>query len=181
MTRQIIYIAFGIIILFVTLSFNTNEPAGTIKNSDKYALSIDSIIPTLSVSLYNCQDCFNGYIYYKGNEIYKIHCISSCYYIDFYYKNKKLFLVTLDGSFERSCGGTQAPYCWDSKLTRNYKDRIYYDNNKILKEIEFGSKPCCPIIICLKETKFSNKAQALLDKFGDGEYCDNWHSNIYNW
>lgn len=140
-----------------------------IKEIDSYAARIDSNLALYKRVHSKSMDCFGWDSYSDSTGVLKSHNYESCFMIDFYYNQDKLVLVTIDGSFKRGCGRTQAPYCWDSKIPRDYKDRIYYDRGKLLKEMESGTRPCCSITPMGYETDsiaFHNKAKIFLKRYG---------------
>jgi len=159
-----------LIILAISFSFNNDSLCDKIKEIDKYASQIDSNLKNDIRIHHKCCDCFGTDMYYKDSTtLVKTHNYQSCFNINYYYKNKRLILVTIDGSFKRDCGWTEANYCWDSLIVRNYKARIYYDEKNVLKEIETGVKPCCEIRPCGSYgdvIDFDKKAKVFLEKYG---------------
>ena len=151
------------------ISIGQVDADSKVKIIDKYALQIDSILNTFKKEHDKCCDCFGTDTYFKdSSEIVKIHNYQSCFNIDFYYENNELILVTIDGSFNRECGWTEAHYCWNETVKRDYTSRIYYEHQTIIKDCEFGSKPCCQIKPCgdYQDTiSFNEKAKDFLKTF----------------
>jgi hypothetical protein len=158
-------------ILTIFLSFKKESAEVKIAAIDKYVSHIDSNLNIYIKQHSKCCDCFGTDTYYKDSlTIVKIHNYQSCFNVDYYYDNNRLVLATIDGSFKRNCGWTEANYCWDSTMVRDYKARIYYDRNEVIKDIESGSKPCCEIRPCGNYKgviDFDKKAKVILEMYGD--------------
>lgn len=165
MKRHLSFITI-ILTLTSTQSFGQDSINWKIEKIDKYVSVINSDLNKFQKEHQNCCDCFGSFIYYKDSAtIVKIHNYQSCFNIDYYFENNELVFVAIDGSFERNCGGTEANYCWDKSITRDYKDKIYYNKQKKISEIESGSKPCCKIAPCgdyEKSIDFDKKADIFL-------------------
>lgn len=168
MKSLLILSAICLFIFEVPATAQTHEKK--IKAIDSYASTIDSNLKKYRREHKKCCDCFGTDKYFADSTtLVKFRNYQSCFRIDFYYKKEKLVLVTIDGSFKRTCGYTEANYCWDSSVVRDYRARIYYNGQKILKETETGTKPCCEIKPCgdyAGSIDFKNKAAIFLKKFG---------------
>ena len=153
---------------FVSLQENVSKEQ--IEAIDIYAAKIDSNLKSYRWVHNKCVDCFGTDTFYESDKsIVKIENYQSCFNVHYYYKNNRLVLVTIDGSFKRECGWTEAPYCWDSTVVRDYRARIHYDKKKVLKVFEMGSKPCCEIRSCGNfgiVIDYDNKAKLFLEEYG---------------
>lgn len=162
-----------IAIIFTLSSFDKPAIDEKLQSIDKYVSEIDSNLSRYALNHTKCSDCFGTDKYSQPNgDVVKIHNYQSCFNIDFYYRKKRLVLVAIDGSFKRDCGYTEAPYCWDSTIVRDYKAKIYYEGKKILQQKEEGSNPCCAIKPCGEyedAVDFNNKASVFLKLYGQAE------------
>lgn len=150
-------------------AFSFGQDSITQKTEDinRYVLSVNANISKYQKEHSKCCDCFGTDTYFKDSAtIVKIHNYQSCFKIDYYYRDNDLVMVTIDGSFKRGCGRSEANYCWDTSIIRNYKAEIYYDRQNILKQMESGVKPCCKIAPCGdydNAIDFDNKAKLFLN------------------
>lgn len=160
--------AVGSVLLF---SFGALTADEKIQAIDQYAGQVDGKLDSYRNEHRKCCDCFGTDTFYQDSvTVVKVTNYQSCFNVDFYYDHNWLVLVTIDGTFKRTCGYTEANYCWDSTLVRDYRARIYYEKKKVLKAVETGTKPCCEIRPCggyAEAIDFEKKAQIFLKEYGE--------------